>query len=105
MEQLKCDKCDKQALFMCSLCSSRKYCSTDCQKLDWPDHKQHCPEYLARMQEQEHEETEEEKIQNIRFYVGQLYTILKPVTLTILTSILWVKLSNPSPPYFATNEM
>ncbi|KAJ3259290.1 Presenilin-1 [Boothiomyces macroporosus] len=57
------------------------------------------------MQEQEHEETEEEKIQNIRFYVGQLYTILKPVTLTILTSILWVKLSNPSPPYFATNEI
>ncbi|KAJ3324786.1 Presenilin-1 [Boothiomyces sp. JEL0866] len=103
MEQAKCDKCDKQALFMCSLCNSSKYCSADCQKLDWPQHKQQCPEYLRRMQEPE--ETEEEKIQNIKFYVGQLYTILKPVTLTILTSILWVKLNNPSTPYFATNEI
>ncbi|KAJ3271770.1 hypothetical protein HDV01_006378 [Terramyces sp. JEL0728] len=105
MEELKCDQCDKQAHFMCSLCNSSKYCSTDCQKLDWPEHRKTCPEYLRRMQEPEPEETEEEKIQNIKFYVGQLYTILKPVTLTILTSILWVKLNNPSTPYFATNEI
>ncbi|KAF9449104.1 hypothetical protein P691DRAFT_703728 [Macrolepiota fuliginosa MF-IS2] len=39
----KCCQCDaKFGLRLCSSCGERIYCSTECQKTDWKDHKQSC---------------------------------------------------------------
>jgi len=32
----------RQLLMRCSICKTAKYCSADCQKEDWPNHKQNC---------------------------------------------------------------
>lgn len=31
-------RCGKRALFRCGLCKQSRYCSSDCQKQDWPEH-------------------------------------------------------------------
>ncbi|RDB14838.1 hypothetical protein Hypma_016372 [Hypsizygus marmoreus] len=42
----KCDECgqsgDSHRLRICSYCGERAYCSTECQKKDWPTHKASC---------------------------------------------------------------
>jgi hypothetical protein len=43
--------------------------------------------------------TEQEKADELRFYVKQIYLIVKPVLGCILLSILWVKISMYSPEY------
>ena len=45
---MKCNACNKQEdasddkLKQCSVCASVKYCSADCQRDDWPNHKKNC---------------------------------------------------------------
>lgn len=38
----KCNKCQKFASSRCSKCDKTKYCSKECQKSDWPEHKKIC---------------------------------------------------------------
>lgn len=38
----KCNKCQKFASFRCSKCDKTKYCSKECQKSDWSEHKKNC---------------------------------------------------------------
>ncbi|KAH6586189.1 hypothetical protein BASA50_000654 [Batrachochytrium salamandrivorans] len=170
----KCSVCSKTALFMCSLCeassgdtasgttaarppsSTRFYCSAQCQRLDWPQHKNVCVGTLRLQQERlltqqqsipsqqqssggiggapsgntqgqqrqagvvdsnqqsslaegaarrftgDEEPTEEERIMDLRFYMQQIYTIIKPVMCCIILSVLWVKLASPIDPVFDT---
>ena len=44
MSQNKCDKCKKPATDKCGQCSFVSYCSRECQKIAWPDHKSICLE-------------------------------------------------------------
>jgi ankyrin repeat protein len=45
---MKCNTCDRQGddadskLMQCSICATVKYCSTYCQREDWPNHKKNC---------------------------------------------------------------
>ena len=41
-----CNYClkDDKDLLVCSRCRARRYCSKDCQKQDWSDHKKYCKE-------------------------------------------------------------
>ena len=41
-KQNECAVCFKYADKNCSKCKSVKYCSVDCQRKDWPDHKIKC---------------------------------------------------------------
>ncbi|KAI9343850.1 Presenilin-domain-containing protein [Zopfochytrium polystomum] len=43
---------------------------------------------------------DEEDVENVKFYMNQLYVILRPVLLCIVLSILWVKVTNPVSPLF-----
>jgi len=38
----KCNNCKKFASFRCSKCNKIKYCSKECQKTDWSEHKKIC---------------------------------------------------------------
>ncbi|KIM82054.1 hypothetical protein PILCRDRAFT_820955 [Piloderma croceum F 1598] len=39
----QCTKCSRVAtLSQCSRCKSAKYCSTECQRTDWPSHRPQC---------------------------------------------------------------
>ena len=40
----KCSNCGKykESLKQCSKCHNASYCSIECQRLDWPEHKTHC---------------------------------------------------------------
>ena len=56
MAQEKCTTCSKeptpeQKLLQCGRCKTAAYCSTDCQKTDWPTHKEQCkrPNYIIRV--------------------------------------------------------
>ncbi|KAI9094414.1 Presenilin-domain-containing protein [Phlyctochytrium arcticum] len=46
--------------------------------------------------------TEEEKMEDLKFYLEQIYLIIKPVLCCIALSILWVKLTTPFEPNFST---
>ncbi|KAJ3189259.1 hypothetical protein HDU85_002887 [Gaertneriomyces sp. JEL0708] len=46
--------------------------------------------------------TEEEKLEDLKFYMEQIYLILKPVLCCIFLSILWVKLTTDYSSYFDT---
>jgi presenilin 1 len=41
-------------------------------------------------------------LSELKFYLNQIYLILKPVILCILLSVLWVKLTTPQAAYFET---
>ncbi|KAI8897360.1 Presenilin-domain-containing protein [Globomyces pollinis-pini] len=97
---LVCIVCSKKALFMCSLCSSVHYCSETCQQNHWPIHRDTCAGYQRPTTTSEH--GSENQLDTIKYYVAELSKILKPVTLCMFTSILWVKLSNPPIDYFET---
>jgi hypothetical protein len=42
--QPNCDKCnnEKTALHKCARCLEKNYCSAECQRVDWPEHKKVC---------------------------------------------------------------
>lgn len=37
----------------CSVCNTVKYCSAECQRLDWPKHKKHCARLAAERKDKE----------------------------------------------------
>ena len=37
-----CHHCGAPSTKRCGRCRLRRYCSTECQQADWPDHKPHC---------------------------------------------------------------
>jgi presenilin 1 len=96
-----CRVCARQAEFKCSHCPNVSYCSIECQRLDWDQHSNECNFTL----ETRRAEQEKDHISNISHYVDQLYIIIKPVVATILLSMLWIKLTNPLPLYFATGQV
>ena len=124
MSNIPCKACSvNDAIFNCSACKNIEYCSAKCQKIDWPRHKLECnkntiaytmnkdlPDSIETVQQQgleeagsvEEEETDEEKMATFDHMVNQLYIIIQPVILCIALSLLWVKLSTPAEPYFAT---
>ena len=91
-----CSACQEPALYSCSKCGNEFYCSEDCQRRDWPNHRPVCGAQTTPASRQNSQEDDD----NISFYVDQLTVILKPVTLCILLSVLWVKLANPSSLYY-----
>jgi presenilin 1 len=54
---------------------------------------------------QKEEETEEEMVASLKFYVDQLQQILKPVTCCILLSVFWVKVTIIPVEYFSTGQV
>ncbi|KAJ3012873.1 hypothetical protein HKX48_006022 [Thoreauomyces humboldtii] len=46
--------------------------------------------------------TEEERLQDMKFYMEQIYLIIQPVVCCIILSILWVKLTTASVPNYDT---
>jgi hypothetical protein len=42
MDTNKCSKCDELAHQKCGACQAVYYCSRECQKLHWPEHKIFC---------------------------------------------------------------
>jgi len=44
-EQPTCTMCDRVGTLLCSGCKSIHYCSTACQRIDWPVHKIICKDY------------------------------------------------------------
>ncbi|KAJ3112123.1 Presenilin-2 [Phlyctochytrium bullatum] len=50
--------------------------------------------------EEEPPMTEEEKAEELRFYVKNIYLIIKPVICCILLSVLWIKLTRLDDPFF-----
>ena len=42
--QPNCNKCNDghTALYLCARCLGKKYCSAECQKNDWPEHRKVC---------------------------------------------------------------
>lgn len=60
---MHCSHCYKDAQFKCGSCLESGYCSRDCQKLDWVNHKVECElvEAGTKREREEEEEEEEEK--------------------------------------------
>ncbi|KAI8850941.1 hypothetical protein BC829DRAFT_137216 [Chytridium lagenaria] len=56
----------------------------------------------APTEEEEPPLTEEEKIEELRFYMTNIYLIIKPVMCCIILSILWIKLTRLEEPFFGT---
>lgn len=49
-------KAERSKMFCCTRCGLYSYCSSECQKVDWPDHKYDCNcYYLQRQREKEGE--------------------------------------------------
>ncbi|KAJ3414747.1 hypothetical protein HDV05_006086 [Chytridiales sp. JEL 0842] len=46
--------------------------------------------------------TDPDTLDELRYYLNQIYLILTPVIICILLSVLWVKLTTVSPPYYQT---
>lgn len=42
-----CEGCIKAGIFLCSQCCSHAYCGAECQKEDWPAHKEQCKKTAA----------------------------------------------------------
>jgi hypothetical protein len=59
MSQIPCVKCNKPSESRCSACITTYYCSKDCQKNDWPNHKIECKK----------KQKEVEKFHNIGSYL------------------------------------
>ena len=43
-----CVQCGEKAAMMCSKCKTASYCSSICQRANWPLHKQRCKELTAQ---------------------------------------------------------
>lgn len=42
MQSVTCSVCEKKSSKTCSLCNVARYCSPECQKIDWKVHKSEC---------------------------------------------------------------
>jgi presenilin 1 len=93
MDAQKCVFCDSDASITCPNCpdSISRFC---CQE--------HLAEHQLTCLTRDTHEIQAPAVQELLFFIRQLYLILKPVTLCIALSILWVKLANPSPEYWET---
>lgn len=111
----KCKICEKQAQFCCSACGTgHYYCSQACQASDWQaGHKRECVATIkstsagslaggreTAAQNVNAPRDEAERIDDMKFYMSQVYQIIKPVMLCIILSILWVKCTFPTPDYY-----
>ncbi|KAJ3217997.1 Presenilin-1 [Dinochytrium kinnereticum] len=56
----------------------------------------------AEPEEEEPPLTEEEQIEELKFYMNNIYLIIKPVICCILLSVLWIKLTRLQEPFFGT---
>eukprot|EP00984_Skeletonema_dohrnii_P010518 scaffold4102_cov76-Skeletonema_dohrnii-CCMP3373.AAC.3 len=53
---IPCGFVERSKTMYCSRCRNVTYCSPECQKADWSDHKETCNEYVARIAEFEAEQ-------------------------------------------------
>ncbi|KAJ3105774.1 Presenilin-1 [Phlyctochytrium planicorne] len=60
------------------------------------------PESQPADDEEDLPQTEEERIEELKFYMNNVYLIIKPVICCVLLSILWVKLTKLETPFFGT---
>lgn len=46
----KCSNCknERTDLLKCSICKTTFYCNKDCQKSDWPNHRQTCQKPIEK---------------------------------------------------------
>lgn len=51
MSQISCANCSKPAETRCSACITTYYCSKDCQKSDWKNHKPNCKKKQTEVNE------------------------------------------------------
>lgn len=102
----KCKVCDKIATSMCSSCGpSIPYCSADCQRQDWVSHRVNCRAQISRdadrsalrnpsqLQAAPQVQADMNDQEELKYYMQQIYLIVKPVVCCILLSVLWVKIS------------
>ena len=57
-EKNACAVCGKPATAQCSRCKAIHYCSRDCQKQHWPEHKKSCGKQKAAQQETQKSENQ-----------------------------------------------
>ncbi|KAI8074829.1 Presenilin-domain-containing protein [Gongronella butleri] len=117
---LQCAQCQKAAVFICSSCGmdGPRYCSTECQTDHWQQgHHIDCKATAARQSRQlldneaqgvahddiplnqlsgttatAADDMDDERADDLKFYMNQIYLIIKPVVICILLSIFWVKI-------------
>jgi hypothetical protein len=69
-----CNVCLKEGVHKCSKCSSRRYCSRECQLLDWKDHKKYCRPARTEMSLKQHTKLPMlQKWKSLRAYVNCQY--------------------------------
>ncbi len=98
-----CVNCQRPATSFCSSCGPRvAYCSAACQREHWPTHRARCTANRSRETSTNPFQPQAPQESDAVFYLKQMYMLLIPVTMNIILSILWVKLSRPTPPYFGS---
>lgn len=97
-----CIVCSKEAAIKCSACSPDVliyYCSNNCQKNHWPQHKSTCRSQPTEVPLTE-EQVAEHALQDLKYYILQVFKITRPVLICIILSVFWVKVTNPEPEYY-----
>lgn len=101
---MNCVQCRRTATFFCSSCGPEvAYCSVDCQRAHWETHCNECRSAVTQEPVSQNGRPERGSEEEAEFYIHQMYLILIPVFANICLSILWVKLSNPTPIYFGNS--
>ncbi|KAI9351315.1 Presenilin-domain-containing protein [Obelidium mucronatum] len=122
-----CVVCNSKARFLCSVCSSVRYCSQSLSVTGVPTERlgntptamrrrfeARCQLQTAKTEKSRHSRRPPQikknnsnsnnnnnpVAQELRFYLVQIYMILKPVVICITLSVLWMKLTNPPKQFF-----